>query len=93
LAALPQAGGRRIGTQAEERLARRLHVSGQGGGVLNGHMDVAEVALQPILAIDGVGPGRVDDQVSEPPPFVVCAFARESSSPQGGLAHGRPHPE
>ena len=31
--------------------------------MLNGHMDVAEVALQPILAIDGVGPGCVEDEV------------------------------
>jgi hypothetical protein len=51
-------------TQAEEGFACRLHASGQAGGVLNGHMDVAEVALQPILAIDGVGPGRGEDEVS-----------------------------
>ena len=27
-------------------------------------MDVAEVALEPILAIGGVGPGRMEDEVA-----------------------------
>jgi hypothetical protein len=31
--------------------------------MLDGDMDVMEVALEPILAIDGVGPGRMEDKV------------------------------
>ena len=52
-----------IGTQAEERLTGRLHVSGQAGGMLDGDMDIAEMPLEPILAIDGIGSGRVEDEV------------------------------
>jgi hypothetical protein len=52
-----------IRTQAEERLASRLHVSREAGGMPDGDMDVTEVVLEPILAIDGVGPGRMEDKV------------------------------
>jgi hypothetical protein len=52
-----------IGTQAEEHLPGRLHVSRQAGGMLGGDMDVAKVALEPIVRIDGVGPGRTEDEV------------------------------
>ena len=31
--------------------------------MLDGDMDVAEVALEPIVRIDGVGSGRVEDEV------------------------------
>jgi hypothetical protein len=52
-----------IGTQAEKGLAGRLHVSRQAGGMLYGRMDVAELVLEPIVRIDGVGPGRMEDEV------------------------------
>ena len=52
-----------IGTQAKERLAGRLHVSRQAGGVQDSRMDVAEFPVEPIVRIDGVGPGRVEDKV------------------------------
>jgi hypothetical protein len=38
-------------------------VNRQVGGMLDGHMDVAEAALEPIVPIDGVGPGRMEDEV------------------------------
>jgi len=47
--------------QAEERLASRLHVSRRASGVLDGDVDVPEVGLEPILVIEGVGPGRMVD--------------------------------
>jgi hypothetical protein len=31
--------------------------------MLDSHVDVSEVALEPIVRIDGVGPGRVEDEV------------------------------
>src|SRR5436190_20789577 len=49
--------------QAEKDLARSLHVSRQGCGMLNGDVNVAEVTLERIPLVDGVGAGGMEDQV------------------------------
>src|SRR6266568_4635192 len=51
-------------TQAEEGFARRLHVRRQAGGMLHGDVNVAEMALERIALVDGVGAGRMEDQVN-----------------------------
>ena len=51
-------------TQAEKGLAGGLHVRRQAGGMLHGDVNVAEVALERIALVDGVGAGGMEDQVN-----------------------------
>src|SRR5437588_841189 len=71
--------------QAEKDLARGLHVSRQGCGMLNGDVNVAEVALQRVPLVDGVGAGGMEDQVNGADCLVHAVRDRKSCLRDGGV--------
>src|SRR5262245_61602780 len=52
--------------QSEEDFPGGFDVGGQAGSMLHGRMDIPKVPLQAILAVDGVGAGRMEHAVHYP---------------------------
>jgi hypothetical protein len=71
--------------QAEEGFARRLHVCRQAGGMLHGDVNVAEMALERIALVDGVGAGRMEGQVNSADCLVHAMRYRKSCLHDGGI--------